>query len=128
MDKQLLHNQARRMIAAPGSEQIMIVAYSYGELADERAPPAMTHSTRLNNGQASGRIAFRIATSMDYGNVRGAFKVYHCLTLNSEAAINRLAVSSAGLPQKPPFHVLTNLYPEAQPVTPGQGSSSPGER
>lgn len=88
----------------------------------------MTHSTRLNNGQASGRIASRIATSIDYGNIRGAFKAYHHLPLNSEAAINRLAILTAGLHQKPPFHVLTNLYPEAQPATPGQGSSSPGER
>jgi len=88
----------------------------------------MTHSARLNKGQDSGRIVSRIATSLDHGNVRGVFKAYHRLLLNSEAAINRLAVSTAWLAQKPPFHVLTNLYPETQPVTPGQGGSSPGER
>ena len=88
----------------------------------------MTDSTRLNKGQNSGRIASRIPTLIDYCNVRGAFKACLRLLFNSEAAISRLAVSTIGLPQKLPFHILTNLYPEAQPATPGQGSSSPGER
>ena len=88
----------------------------------------MTDSARLNKGQKSDCFASRIATLLDYCNVRGAFKAYHRRLLNSEAAISRLAVSTTGLPQQPPFHALTNLYPEAQPATPGQGSSSPGER
>ena len=128
VDRQLLHNQVRRISAAPGSEQILIVAFSHRKLVYERAARVMTHSARLNKGQDSGRIVSRIATSLDHGNVRGVFKAYHRLLLNSEAAINRLAVSTAWLAQKPPFHVLTNLYPETQPVTPGQGGSSPGER
>lgn len=70
----------------------------------------MTHSTRLNNGQASGRIASRIATSIDYGNVRGAFKAYHRLLVNSKAAINRLAILTAELHQKPPFHSPLSMF------------------
>ena len=70
----------------------------------------MTHSARLNKGQASGRIASRISTSMDYGNVRGAFKSYHRLLLNSEAAINRPAVLTAELHQKPPFHSPLSMF------------------
>ena len=88
----------------------------------------MTDSARFNKGQNSDCFASRIATLLNYCNVRGAFKAYHRRLLNSEAAISRLAVSTIGLPQKLPFHVLTNLNPEAQPATPGQGSSSPGER
>lgn len=88
----------------------------------------MTDSARLNKGQNSDCFASRIATLLDYCNVRGAFKAYHRRLLNSEAAISRLAVSTTGLPQQPPFHALNNPYPEAQPATPGQGSSSPGER
>jgi hypothetical protein len=65
---------------------------------------------------------------MDYGNIRGAFKAYHRLLLNSEAALYQLAVSTAGLPQQPPFLALTSFNPEAQPATPGQGGSSPGDR
>ena len=88
----------------------------------------MTDSARLNKGQNSGRIASRIPTLIDYCNVRGAFKAYLRQLFNSEAAISRLAVSTIGLPQQPPFHALTNLNPEAQPATPGQGGSSPGDR
>jgi hypothetical protein len=70
----------------------------------------MTHSARLNNGQASGRIASRIATSMDYGNFRGFLKAYDRLLLYSEAAIDRLAVSTAELHQKPHFHSPPSMF------------------
>jgi hypothetical protein len=33
VDRQLLHNRERRIIAAPGSEQILIVEYLNGKLA-----------------------------------------------------------------------------------------------
>ena len=110
VDRQLLHSQERRIIAARGCEQILIVECSYGKLAYERAARAMTHSARLNKGQTSGRIASRISTSVDYGNVRGTFKSYHRLLLNSEAAINQPAVLTAGLHQKPPFHSPLSMF------------------
>jgi hypothetical protein len=88
----------------------LIVAFSYRKPAYERTSRAITHSARLNKEQASRRIASRIATSMDYGNIRGVFKAYQRLLLNSEAAINRLAVSTAGLPQQPPFHGPLSMF------------------